>query len=77
MSNTSETVLFFVLMLLVVVLMTAAEATIFYFLWNWIIPYLFGLPKISIWMSLGIVVLVDIVGAAFKASVKISKGVSR
>lgn len=29
-------------------------------LWNWIMPKLFGLPEISFWMALGIALLVSI-----------------
>lgn len=27
-------------------------------LWNWIMPYLFGLPMISFWMAWGILLLI-------------------
>lgn len=29
-------------------------------LWNWIMPNLFGLPEISFWMALGIALLISI-----------------
>lgn len=29
-------------------------------LWNWIMPNIFGLPEISFWMALGIALLVSI-----------------
>lgn len=29
-------------------------------LWNWIMPSIFGLPEISFWMALGIALLVSI-----------------
>lgn len=29
-------------------------------LWNWIMPNIFGLPEISFWMALGIVLLIGI-----------------
>lgn len=29
-------------------------------LWNWLMPVLFGLPEISFWMALGIALLVSI-----------------
>lgn len=28
-------------------------------LWNWLMPHLFGLPEISFWMALGIAALVS------------------
>lgn len=29
-------------------------------LWNWIMPNIFGLPEISFWMALGIALLISI-----------------
>jgi hypothetical protein len=29
-------------------------------LWNWLMPMLFGLPEINIWISLGLMVLVSL-----------------
>lgn len=29
-------------------------------LWNWIMPNLFGLPEISFWMAIGIALLISI-----------------
>ena len=29
-------------------------------LWNWLMPNLFGLPEISFWMALGIALLISI-----------------
>ena len=28
-----------------------------FILWNWLMPYLFGLPEITIWQSFGIMLL--------------------
>lgn len=36
------------------------EGFVVKWLWNWIMPYLFGLPIITFWMSLGIVLLIRI-----------------
>lgn len=41
-------------------------------LWNWIMPNIFGLPEISFWMALGIALLISILfGGVVK--VKINK----
>lgn len=39
-------------------------------LWNWLMPNLFGLPEISFWMALGIALLISIL---FGGVVKINK----
>lgn len=40
-------------------------------LWNWIMPYLFGLPEISFWMALGIALLISILfGGVIKVNRK-------
>lgn len=39
-------------------------------LWNWLMPTLFGLPEISFWMALGIALLISIL---FGGVIKINK----
>lgn len=39
-------------------------------LWNWIMPNVFGLPEISFWMALGIALLISIL---FGGVIKINK----
>lgn len=39
-------------------------------LWNWLMPNLFGLPEISFWMALGIALLISIL---FGGIIKINK----
>jgi len=52
--------------LIAVAIMSLVVAVVFFIsyilmlLWNWIMPYLFGLPTISFWMSVGILFLVGI-----------------
>lgn len=36
------------------------------FLWNWIMPYLFGLPEVSFWMAVGINLLISIIFGSIK-----------
>lgn len=40
-------------------------------LWNWIMPSIFGLPEISFWMALGIALLISILfGGVIKVNNK-------
>lgn len=40
-------------------------------LWNWIMPNVFGLPEISFWMALGIALLISILfGGVIKVNNK-------
>lgn len=41
-----------------------------YFLWNWLCPKLFGLPKITMWQSLGLLILT---GLLFRSSITTNK----
>lgn len=36
--------------------------TVFMYLWNWIMPYLFKLPMINFWMALGLVTIIGMIG---------------
>lgn len=36
---------------------------LFMFIWNWVIPNIFGLPTISFLQSLGLIALIDVVYA--------------
>ena len=42
---------------LVVVLVVAVSSLLVMELWNWLMPTLFGLPAISFWQALGLLVL--------------------
>lgn len=44
--------------------------TIVMLLWNWIMPYIFNLPKINIWMGWGITFLCSLLFKAFSSSKK-------
>lgn len=41
-----------------------------YFLWNWLMPKIFGLPKITMWQSLGLLILT---GLLFRSSITTNK----
>lgn len=40
----------------------------FMWLWNWLMPTVFGLGTISFWQSLGILAFLSIIGSFFKRS---------
>ena len=46
----------------------AINGLILMLLWNWILPYVFGLPEITFWMATGISILVSLLfgGCAHK-----------
>jgi hypothetical protein len=46
--------------LILLAALTALEAWVIELLWNWLMPAIFGLPHITFWMALGIIVLVDL-----------------
>ena len=48
------------LLLLVLALVDFIGAWVVMSLWNWLMPYLFGLPEINFWMAFGLMVLVSI-----------------
>lgn len=31
-----------------------------YYLWNWLMPQMFGLPEITYWMALGLIALITL-----------------
>ena len=43
--------------LLFVAVVTAVYSVVVMALWNWLMPTLFGLPPISVWQALGLLVL--------------------
>jgi hypothetical protein len=51
----------------------AIGAAVLMVLWNWIMPYLFGLPEIGFWMAWGICILLGFIGNAMRPSVTVSK----
>ena len=48
----------------------ALVGLIFMLLWNWIMPYLFGLPSISFWMAWGITILLGFLFNGVRATTK-------
>lgn len=52
----------------IIALIVAIVAYPFMWLWNWLMPAIFGLGTISIWQSIGILVFLSIIGSFFKRS---------
>jgi len=53
-------ILAFIGVLVAVFALFCVQAWVVQLLINWIFPYLFGTPEISFWMSLGIVILCNL-----------------
>jgi hypothetical protein len=51
----------------------AIGAAILMILWNWIMPYLFGLPEINFWMAWGILALLGVIGNTLRPTVTVEK----
>lgn len=45
-----------------------------WFLWNWVIPEIFGLPEITIWQTIGLMLLVSFVVQTCRVRVTINGG---
>ncbi len=56
-----------------VLIFGAIGAAILMFLWNWIMPYIFGLPEINFWMAWGILILLSLVGNSIRSTVTVKK----
>lgn len=41
---------------------------VFYFLWNWLAPSLFGWGVVTFWQALGVSVFIDFIGALLRRS---------
>jgi len=65
-----ETILFTIGMICLVLGLWYLVVWIVYLLWNWIMPYLFKLPEINMWMSAGIMLLASFIFGGIKISKK-------
>lgn len=43
---------------------------IFMALWNWLMPAIFGLPKITFWMSFGLILLISFLTGGLRVRVQ-------
>jgi hypothetical protein len=60
-------------LVLVVTALYALTAWAVMLLWNWIMPFLFGLPEIGFWMALGIYLMSTILIKGVSIEQNISK----
>lgn len=44
----------------------ALVALLFQVLWNWLMPFIFGLPELSYWMSVGFIIMIGILTSGLK-----------
>lgn len=58
------------LIIVIILLLLSIIPFIIMVLWNWLMPFIFGLPEITFWMALGISVLFTIL---FKGKIIINE----
>ena len=56
----SEQILIFTGLILVLIVLVIIEGWFVTYLWNWLMPTIFGLTTITLWQGVGIFVLCDI-----------------
>lgn len=71
--NTLTCLVVFLLLLIVLPLVVFIQVGCLYLAWNVVMPPLFGLSTITMWQSLGIIVLLDIISGVLKVRVKKEK----
>lgn len=60
--------------ILLAALVGAIEALIFMLLWNYVVCAIFtSLPTLSFWLAWGVLLLINIIGSAFKSTVNVRK----
>lgn len=73
-----KTVLEIICIILGVVLLAALvgaiEAAVFMLLWNYVVCAIFtSAPTLSFWLAWGVLLLINIIGSAFKSNVNVRK----
>lgn len=59
---------------LIAALVGAIEAAIFMLLWNYVVCAIFtSVPTLSFWLAWGVLLLLNIIGSAFKTTVKVDR----
>lgn len=59
---------------LLAALVGAIEALIFMLLWNYVVCAIFtSVPTLSFWLAWGVLLLINIIGSAFKSTVNVRK----
>lgn len=60
--------------ILLAALIGAIEAAVFMLLWNYVVCAIFtSLPTLSFWLAWGVLLLINIIGSAFKSTVNVRK----
>ena len=55
-------------------LVGAIEAAVFMLLWNYVVCAIFtSMPTLSFWLAWGVLLLINIIGSAFKSTVNVRK----
>lgn len=58
--------------ILLAALVGAIEAAVFMLLWNYVLCAIFpSVPTLSFWLAWGVLLLINIIGSAFKTKVKV------
>lgn len=57
----------FLISMVVLFLVFLIPGVIFWAVWNWVMVGVFGLPVLSLWHTLGLLILISIVGGFFKS----------
>lgn len=59
---------------LIAALVGAIEAVVFMLLWNYVVCAIFtSVPTLSFWLAWGVLLLLNIIGSAFRTTVKVQK----
>lgn len=59
---------------LIAALVGAIEAVVFMLLWNHVVCAIFtSVPTLSFWLAWGVLLLLNIIGSAFRTTVKVQK----
>ena len=67
------TIMVVILIFAIVIGLFLLEAWVFMLLWNWIVGDLIGWITFTFWESVGVTLLLDIIGGFFKSSVTVNK----
>ena len=59
---------------LIAALVGAIEAVVFMLLWNYVVCAIFtSIPTLSFWLAWGVLLLLNIIGSAFRTTVNVKK----
>ena len=61
------------LVIIVCIIAFLIEGGLLMILWNWIMPDIFGLPDITIWQSIGIILLLNLIGSLIRNAFSVKR----